>query len=45
VSEQVALELADDECYINVNLLWKKDNPNPATSIFEKDFLKFMRKA
>lgn len=42
VSDQAALELVDDECYITVNLLWKKDNPNPATGIFEKEFLKFM---
>jgi len=43
VSDQAAIELSDDGCYLTVNLLWKKDNPNPATVIFEKEFLKFMK--
>lgn len=42
VSDQIAIELEGDECYTTLNLLWKKDNPNPATIIFEKEFLRFM---
>lgn len=41
-SDLAVIELADDDCYIDLNLIWKKNNPNPATLIFGNEFFKFM---
>ena len=41
----VILPLTDDHCFITLNLVWKKNNVNPALPIFCKMFTKFMQPA
>ncbi len=40
----VILPLSDDSCYIHLNLIWKKDNPNPTIPVFYQEFAKFFAK-
>ncbi len=37
----VVLPLSDESCFIRLNLIWKKDNPNPTIPIFHQEFAKF----
>lgn len=39
----VTIPITDDICEISLNLLWKKSNPNPSISVFQKAFLNFMQ--
>lgn len=42
-NDLVTLPITDDCCEIRLNLLWKKNNPNPSISIFHKSFATFMQ--
>ncbi len=37
------LPLEDESCHIDLNLLWKKSNPNPTIPIFHREFVTFFR--
>ncbi len=39
----VVLPLTDESCFIHLNLLWKKSNPNPSIPIFHQEFARFIR--
>lgn len=39
----VTIPITDDICEISLNLLWKKNNPNPSIPIFHKAFATFMQ--
>lgn len=38
----VVLPISDKSCYIELNLVWKKNNTNPALPLFCKSFSKFI---
>lgn len=42
-NDLVTIPITDENCRINLNLLWKKNNPNPSIPIFHKDFTSFMQ--
>lgn len=42
--ECATVPLSEDESYISLNLIWKKNNSNPATSLFQKAFIEFHSK-
>lgn len=39
----VTIPIRDKGCEVSLNLLWKKSNPNPSISVFQKAFLNFMQ--
>lgn len=42
-NDLVMIPISDEGCEISLNLLWKKNNPNPSIPIFQKAFLNFMQ--
>jgi hypothetical protein len=41
-TDLAVLKFEEDDFFIDLNLIWKKSNPNPATMIFCKEFFEFM---
>ncbi len=37
------LPMKDESCHIDLNLLWKKSNPNPSIPIFHREFAKYIK--
>lgn len=45
VEDLSLVPLADEGCNISLNLLWKKNNPNPSLPVFRKAFMSYMQNA
>lgn len=41
-TDLAVLKFEEEDFFIDLNLIWKKSNPNPATMIFCKEFFEFM---
>jgi len=43
ITDQAFVKIANEDCYIDLNLLWKNDNSNTAVQIFKKNFFQFFK--